>query len=205
MEQTNVSTPATGWTPETILAHITQSIAEGDRRYQQRFVAQEKAVEDALLTVANMRKEADIRYEQRFIAQEKAVVIALATVDKEFHEHLAQVREETRAALSAAEKAIGKAEASTEKRFESVNEFRAQLNDQVNTFIPRKEAEGSVGAVVERLSAFEGRSSEALARVHTRLDLGDGSKQGATDLRVAIFGAAGFMATVIGIATVVLK
>lgn len=46
-----------------------------------------------------------------------------------------------RATLVASEKAITKAEQAAEKRFESVNEFRAALNDNQRTFIPRIEAE----------------------------------------------------------------
>lgn len=44
-----------------------------------------------------------------------------------------------RAAIDAAEKATIKAESATEKRFESVNEFRAQLTDQAATFVTRTE------------------------------------------------------------------
>jgi len=40
----------------------------------------------------------------------------------------------------AMELAVNKAEAATEKRFESVNEFRAQLGDQSRTFMPRIES-----------------------------------------------------------------
>ena len=58
-------------------------------------------------------------YDQRFIDQDRAV----------------------QAALNAAEKAVTKAETASEKRFDAVNEFRAQLADQAQTFIPRAEAE----------------------------------------------------------------
>lgn len=56
-------------------------------------------------------------FEQRFTDQDKAV----------------------QAALLAAKEAVLKAEVASEKRFESVNEFRQQLSDQTNTFIPRPE------------------------------------------------------------------
>lgn len=58
-------------------------------------------------------------YDQRFIDQDRAV----------------------QAALNAAEKAVTKAENASEKRFDAVNEFRAQLADQAATFMPRSEAE----------------------------------------------------------------
>lgn len=64
--------------------------------------------------------ERDRQYGQRFDAQEKAVA----------------------AALAAAKEAVVKAEAASEKRFDSVNEFRNTLKDQTATFITRGEAIG---------------------------------------------------------------
>lgn len=43
--------------------------------------------------------------------------------------------------FAAIQMAVDKADEATEKRFESVNEFRAQLSDQSRTFIPRQEYE----------------------------------------------------------------
>lgn len=79
--------------------------------------------------------EADKRYEQRFMDSGTAV----------------------NAALQAAEKAVTKAEAASEKRFESVNEFRGTLTDQARTFIPRAEADlrmGTLEAQVRALTAL---------------------------------------------------
>src|SRR5687767_13157468 len=88
------------------------------------------------------------------------------------------------AALAAAKEAVQKAENAAEKRFESVNEFRAQLNDQQRTFIPRSEVEvlnkgfsdrisaevkginervaSEVNAIKDRLAAVESQHSSAL-------------------------------------------
>jgi predicted nucleic acid-binding protein len=38
-------TPATGWNVETVLDHLTSLIGEHDKRYAQRFDAQERALE----------------------------------------------------------------------------------------------------------------------------------------------------------------
>ncbi len=78
-----------GWTVETLKAHVDAILAERDVRTTQQFDAQEKAV---------------------------------------------------RAALEAAQKAVDKAEEAATKRFESVNEFRAQLADQAASFLTRREA-----------------------------------------------------------------
>lgn len=77
-------------------------------------------------------EEADKRYEQRFMDSGTAV----------------------NAALQAAEKAVTKAEAASEKRFESVNEFRATLADQQRTFIPRAEADLRMGTLEAQVQAL---------------------------------------------------
>ncbi len=144
---------------------------------------------DDTLHISAIMDERDRRYEQRFEAQERAVIVALDAVNKEFHEHLAQVRVETHAALKAAETAIAaaltaskeavlKSEQATEKRFDSVNAFRGQLQDQASTFIPRAEAEQRISQVTEKLDTQAKTVSETFARVHSRLDLTAGVTKG---------------------------
>jgi len=122
--------------------------------------------------------EQDKRYEQRFIAQEGAREVALTRVDKEFHEHLQSVREETRAALNAADKAILKQEEATEKRFDSVNEFRGQLSDQAQTFMPRKESEVKMDALTEKIDVAADRLNALQLLLTSRLDVSQGQAVG---------------------------
>lgn len=103
-----------GWTIDTLYAHLSGMADERDHRYEQRFLASEKAVQ---------------------------------------------------AALTSAKEAVLKAESATEKRFESVNEFRAQLSDQAHSFMPRAEYDArheSLVAATEllasRLDRIEGHS-----------------------------------------------
>jgi hypothetical protein len=70
------------------------------------------------------------------------------------------------AALLAAEKAVTKAENAAERRFEGVNEFRQQLNDQAATFLPRAEFEAQRKAddlrlrdLAARIDRTEGQSA----------------------------------------------
>jgi acyl transferase domain-containing protein len=63
------------------------------------------------------------------------------------------------------DRAVQKLETATEKRFEGVNEFRAQLADQQRTLMPRQEAELRLGALdhdqealEQRLAALENKS-----------------------------------------------
>jgi len=57
------------------------------------------------------------------------------------------VNREVKLALDASQAAVNKAEHATEKRFESVNEFRQQLSDQAGTFMPRELAENRLAAI----------------------------------------------------------
>lgn len=59
--------------------------------------------------------------------------------------------EKTSLALNASEKAVTKAEMATEKRFDSVNEFRAQLKDQAALLIPREEANAKFTSLEEKI------------------------------------------------------
>lgn len=54
-------------------------------------------------------------------------------------------------ALSSAQTAVDKAENAADKRFHSVNEFRAQLADQVSQFIPREVFETAITDIRNRV------------------------------------------------------
>ncbi len=83
-----------GWTVDTLHNHISDLMRAADKRYEQRFDAQEKAVKDA---------------------------------------------------LASADRAVNKAETASEKRLDSVNEFRKTLSDQTGTFLTRAEFYWAVG------------------------------------------------------------
>lgn len=70
------------------------------------------------------------------------------------------------AALTSAKEAVLKAENASDKRFDSVNEFRQQLSDQTNTFLSRPEynaqhkaLEDKVSDLTDRLNTITGKSS----------------------------------------------
>lgn len=189
-------------TREIIAEHygsIRAILAEHDARYEVRFEQQEQANKVALEAGHAVLVEHDKRYEQRFAAQENATALALNRVDKEFHEHLAQVRAETHAALEAADKAIIKSENATEKRFESVNEFRGQLADQASRFMPRAESLQRHEQNAEKLDGLDKRFREDMARVNSRLDLSAGRSTGLDKGWALLVGAVALAGTVIAI------
>jgi hypothetical protein len=94
-----------------------------------------------IASVVSLREYIDIRFD----AQEKAVQSALASADR----------------------AVAKAEAASDKRFEAVNEFRASLNDNTRTLMPRAEYEQAIKAMNEKIDILTNR-------VNTRDDRGKG-------------------------------
>lgn len=70
---------------------------------------------------------------------EKHLSQQIGALDKFCSAAFAQSKERVDMALAASDKAITKAELTTDKRFEGVNEFRAALSDQANSFMPRSE------------------------------------------------------------------
>jgi len=83
--------------------------------------------------------EKDLRDQQRFEAQSKAVDTAMLAQTTAMQAALQAAEKAVDRAMTAAEKAVTKAEAATEKRFEGVNEFRQALSDQTATFPSRVE------------------------------------------------------------------
>jgi len=137
---------------------IQAALAEREKAVQAAFAAQETAIQLALAGLRSfydtVLKERDERYGQRFESQESAHQVAMATLEKEFNERVVQVRNETVLAMSAAEKAIAKAETATERRFDSVNEFRAQQADIIQTFARKSEVETRLGGLTEKVENY---------------------------------------------------
>lgn len=121
----------------------------------------------------SLRQYVDTRFE----AQDKAVAAALAAQEKA-----------VTAALAAADRAVAKAETASEKRFESINEFRGALADSARLLMPRSEAEQSFRSMTEKLD-------ELTTRVNARDERGRGLSQGWLFLVAAI----GLVATVVGL------
>lgn len=121
--------------------------------------------------------------DNRFEALEKSIAAALTAQ-----------KEAGAAALAAAERAVAKAESSADKRFDSVNEFRAALDDNFRTLMPRAESEQARAIINEKIDALT-------ARVNQRDDRG----QGRGDVWGFIVGAAGFIAALISIAYAIMR
>jgi hypothetical protein len=110
--------------------------------------------------------EKDRRDQQRFDAQTQAIT----------------------AALQAAKEAVDKAEMATERRFESVNEFRGQLADLVARLLPRSEYESAHRSLTEKISDLS-----------TRLDKSEARSAGGWTLWAYIAGGIGLVAAIVAL------
>jgi hypothetical protein len=118
---------------------------------------------------------------QRFDDNQKAIDAALVAQEKA-----------VAAALAATKEAINKAEVATGKRFESVNEFRAQLADQSNTLMPRQEYTVQHKALESKLSDLT-----------DRINIADGKIKGAQLTSGKIYAAIGGAVAIISIIVVI--
>jgi hypothetical protein len=101
--------------------------------------------------------------DMRFDTQEKAMAAALSASDKA-----------VMAALAAADRAVAKSETASEKRFESVNEFRGALADSARLLMPRLEVEQIIKSVVDRVEANNAKIDAVTSRINSRDDRGRG-------------------------------
>lgn len=92
------------------------------------------------------------------------------------------IRDEATAAL------FNRAQQANEHRFEAVNEFRGQLNDQAATFLRRDEYLTGHAAIVEKIDDLG-----------SRLDRTEGKASGMTSTWAAIIAALGTLAVVVSV------
>lgn len=96
-------------------------------------------------------------------------------------------------ALAAADKAVTKAEAATEKRFEGVNEFRAALNDQTRLQVTTDKFDSVVDGLNSRIRALETRIEKAEGQ-------GLGARENRSGIYAAIAAAVGLIAIIVFVA-----
>jgi hypothetical protein len=135
----------------------------------------ESKMADFVFRFEHTSDERDKRYEQRFMAQEQSTKTAFES------QQLAMA-----AALAAADRAVAKAEVATEKRFDSVNEFREQLKDQANTLMTRSESDARMSSMTEKID-----------RLTNRADMRDGKGDGLTSGWGFLVGGIGILCVII--------
>jgi hypothetical protein len=106
----------------------------------------------------------DKRYEQRFEAQQKALDAAFEAQKDAVTAAMQAQKEAGNAALAAQEAAVAKAETAAEKRFEGADKHRLEQAEQQRTLMPRAEAESRLAALAEKVGVLESFRTEALSK-----------------------------------------
>jgi hypothetical protein len=75
--------------------------------------------------------------------------------DRRYEDRFKATDDRTGLALTSSKEAVGKAELATEKRFDSVNEFRGQLKDQAATLLPRAEADAKFNSMTKEIEELK--------------------------------------------------
>lgn len=150
-----------GWSVDTLHTHVISLLEDRDKATRDARDADLRhlasvihTIDDRFVATQVLMDEHDIRYQQRFAASQEALTAALSAQ-----------KEAVAAALLAADRAVSKAELATEKRFEATNEFRSQLADQAQTFMPRAEAEIRLSSLSEKIDDQRGTRREGTAEV----------------------------------------
>ena len=184
-----MSQPEESWTIDTLRQHVLEIIAgqnrifaEMDRRYQDRFEAQAEAITAALAAANRTMDEVGTTTSIR--EQVASIGSSIAALDKltdakfvTFRTLIDAQAVQVALALTSSDKAVTKAEIANDKRFEGVNEFRAQQADIIATFIPRVEAEQRMTGNSEKIDHLELQLNALTAR----MDRGEGRSGGHTD------------------------
>ncbi len=95
--------------------------------------------------------------QERYATQTKALDAAFVAAEKA-----------VATALESQNVAVAKAEEAAERRFESVNEFRAQLSDQASTFLTRGEYTVAHNALVDKLDTEVKRTGDRFQEYERR-------------------------------------
>ncbi len=103
------------------------------------------------------------------------------------------------AALLAAKEAVLKAETASEKRFESVNEFRKTLSDQTASFLPRPEYDANHKALEDKIDTKTKATDDKIQTLTDRLNVREGKSTGIATGWGYLLGGLGGIATIVGL------
>jgi transketolase len=193
--------PRNGWTIETLKEHLTELNDNSEKHGAEM-------LENAVQRLITRMEDADLRYQQRFSAQTEAVNAAFTAQQTATGTALAAAEKAVAAALSAADRAVSKAEMASEKRFESVNEFRASLNDFTAKLITRQEVEQALKNLTDKIDGPTGlaRRVEMMSATTTSRDkaMADDREQSNWSVGILVVGVIGVIGILLSVASLLL-
>jgi hypothetical protein len=168
---------------EVSLDGIREVIDEMDKRHDLRFADLQAQLERRFEHSHDLIEDLRGQFQGLLDVSERTAMVRLNGVG----EAIQALRRELELALDAAKEAVTKAETANEKRFDSVNEFRASLSDLTSTLMPRSEAE-------IRFSTL----SDAVSENTRYIDRSGGKATGVDAARDRFIGTATVIAVFIG-------
>ena len=185
------------------------------------FKAQQEAIAAALNAVDKAATRVEETTEKKFALVDKSMATVSMLSDKtgELGERIEAIdritdakfvtyrtlldseAEKVKLALDANDKALSKADIGVEKRFEGVEQIRAQVNSQANMFVPRQESDQRFTALSARVDALIAGHDSMLADIKSRLDRTEGKSGGYATSGTALIAGIGAIATLITIVT----
>lgn len=135
---------------ENLARQLAQSIKEGDERLREHIGQQVEQIRAALVSSEALQLERAAKIESGIDGAEQRSNLRDAALSREIGDRFAYT-----------ETAVAKAEAANEKRFASVNEFRAQLSAQAREFMPREVADAQLNEIRKLVAANTQRIDQA--------------------------------------------
>lgn len=146
---------------------------ERDRRYSAEVSERDKAIDILEGSITRRISTIDLSLREHLASQVKQIEMALSAADKLEVGRIQTVHEKTDAVIAemgtinnASEKAIAKAEASVEKRFDTYDKAVQALRDLVNNAMPRAEvitlvkaSTDKIGDLTDRINRTEGKGA----------------------------------------------
>lgn len=148
---------------EALAVNLSRSIDEGDDRLREHISNQVEQIRATL----DAGERINVERVKKLEGDDEAL---LRLIDQRFN---------------STKEAVDKAEVATDKRFDAVNAFRAQLADQTGSFLPREVAETQFAEIRKQL-----------AMNTDRLNRGEGKSTGADDFRAQLVAGAAVLVAI---------
>ncbi len=126
--------------------------SERDRAAEVLRSANEKAINQAEVERSKAADRLAEQLKQRIESGDENLRLHITAQENQLREELVALERATTLVHAASEKAIDKAEVSTDKRFHAVNEFRAQLSEQSGTYMPREVADAQFSELRKQIT-----------------------------------------------------
>jgi hypothetical protein len=173
--------PENDLTPEQVRHLLTTMVDSLEKRLEERVASVSDRSNERVTHFSALLKQSIIEIDRRLDLRIEDLTKAREAATQGLEKLINQ-------ALQSSKEAITKAEASAERRFDAVNEFRSQLADIIRTLLPRAEAEARIKASEDKIDALS-----------HRIDRTEGKGTGLKDAWVVLIGAAGALAAIIAI------